>query len=618
MLALGLWHDAFAAGAGQDPSPRAAAARPADAPAAVQGPVKPPRPLPTLAIATDPRVPIAFNRLYDYPELTALLKKLVAAYPDLLSLQSLGKSTEGRDLWCVTINNPATGDDRSKPAMYVDGNIHGNEIQGAEVALYLIWYLAENRGRNEVLRKLTDERAFYVVPTINPDGRAYWFNAPNTTHSSRSGKSPLDDDQDGVADEDGLDDLNGDGQITQMRRRDPDGPFKVSPEDPRLLVRIRPGEEVHGERYELLGMEGIDNDGDGRINEDPPGGYDMNRNWPADWQPDELQGGAGNYPLCWPETRAVARFLRDHPNVAGVQAFHNAAGMILRGPGHASRQGEYPAEDEQVAGEIGRVGARMLPFYRSLVIHRDLYNVHGGFIGWAYEHLGIFSFTNELWNNDQLLGRAEPPAAGQALARAVGATDQAEQLFASDRLLFGAQFVPWTRFKHPLHGDVELGGFVKQSQRVPPSFMIEELCHRNAAFAIYHAEQMPRLEWDRVDVQKLGGPPDSATSVVTASVRNTRSIPTRARQAVQRKLGLPDQFTIAGPGLKVAGGGLLVDRDTGEVEPVEHQPEVIRLDSGIPGGGVARARWYVQGKGKASVSFRAQKGGTLTRTLELP
>ena len=124
----------------------------------------------------------------------------------------------------------------------------------------------------------------------------------------------------------------------------------------------------------------------------------------------------------------------------------------------------------------------MLPFYRSLVIHRDLYNVHGGFVGWTYEHLGIFSFTNELWNNDQLLGRADPVGAGQTLARAVGATDQADQLFASDRLLFGASFVPWTRVKHPLYGDIEVGGFVKQSQRVPPSFLIEELCHRNAAF----------------------------------------------------------------------------------------------------------------------------------------
>ena len=151
---------------------------------------------------------------------------------------------------------PKTGDERSKPAMYVDGNIHGNEIQGAEAALYLIWYLAENRDRVESLRRLTDEKVFYVVPTINPDGRAYWFNAPNTTHSSRSGKSPLDDDRDGQADEDGYDDINGDGQVTQMRRKDPDGRFKVSPEDPAAAGVDQPRRGNPRRPLELLGLEG--------------------------------------------------------------------------------------------------------------------------------------------------------------------------------------------------------------------------------------------------------------------------------------------------------------------------------------------------------------------------
>ena len=81
--------------------------------------------------------------------------------------------------------------------------------------------------------------------------------------------------------------------------------------------------------------------------------------------------------------------------------------------------------------EHQKLGARMIPFYKNFVIHKDLYQVHGGFIGWTYEHLGIFSFSNELWNNDQLLGRSDPVGPGQTLARAVGATDQADQLSSS-------------------------------------------------------------------------------------------------------------------------------------------------------------------------------------------
>lgn len=555
-------------------------------------------------VAPPPRVPLAFNRLYDYPDLVELMRRLAAAHPELLTLQSLGRSVEGRDLWCLVLNNPKTGPDRRKPAMYVDGNIHGNEVQAAEVALYVAWFLTEQYGRNPTLTKLVDERAFYIVPTVNPDGRAHWFNAPNTASSSRSGKSPHDDDRDGVADEDGYDDLDGDGQITQMRRKSPDGRYKASPEDPRLLVPAKPDEP--GE-YEILGLEGIDNDGDGAVNEDPPGGYDMNRNWPSDWQPGHVQFGAGDFPLSWPETRAVADFLFDHPNVAGVVAFHNAGGMILRGPGHETRRSLYSARDERAMEAIGATGARLIPFYRNMVTHKDLYPVHGGFSMWTYEGLGIFSYTGELWNNDQLL--STPPARGSTLERAVGETGQAAQLFADDRLLFGASFRPWKPFQHPLYGEVEIGGFAKQSQRVPPSFLIEEMCHRNAAFVLYQADQLPRVELEDLSIQPLA----EGTSQVTATLRNTRLTPSISEHAARRRIGLPDFVRLEGHGLEVLAGGRLVNCDTGEVEPAEAHPQRLALPEGVPGESAVRVRWFVRGRGTATVTYDSQKGGTRTR-----
>ena len=96
----------------------------------------------------------------------------------------------------------------------------------------------------------------------------------------------------------------------------------------------------------MLGQEGIDNDGDGRVNEDSVGGYDMNRSWPSLWMPQHVQGGADPYPLYWPETRSIARFILEHPNVAALQSFHNAGGMILRGPG-AEAFGAYLRADLQ-------------------------------------------------------------------------------------------------------------------------------------------------------------------------------------------------------------------------------------------------------------------------------
>ena len=161
------------------------------------------------------KVELAFNRLYNYDEVLALCDKLVAAYPDMLSIEDIGKSTEGRRMIALTLNIPKTGTHDSKPAMYIDANIHGNEVQGTEVVLYTIWYLNKSYGKVPHLTELMDRCSFYFVPMVNPDGRVYWFDRPNTASSSRSGKKPLDNDGDGLFDEDPPNDLDGDGLLLQ-------------------------------------------------------------------------------------------------------------------------------------------------------------------------------------------------------------------------------------------------------------------------------------------------------------------------------------------------------------------------------------------------------------------
>ncbi|MCP4798309.1 MAG: peptidase M14, partial [Phycisphaeraceae bacterium] len=249
--------------------------------------------VPTTAVQAqqqiDAEVPIAFNRFYDYEAMGERLAELAAAHPELCTLASIGKSEQGRDMWLLTINNPETGGDRSKPGMWIDGNVHGNEIQAAETVLYTAWYLLEGYDEVEAIRKLVDENAFYLLPMVNPDGRAGWFRDPGTPHSNRTGLRPTDNDFDGLLDEDGPDDLNGDGFIGRMWRKDPNGTHKRSERDPRMFERVPavpgPDGRIMRGQWSMAGSEGIDNDGDGRINEDGQGGYDMNRNWPSDWQP---------------------------------------------------------------------------------------------------------------------------------------------------------------------------------------------------------------------------------------------------------------------------------------------------------------------------------------------
>ncbi len=102
------------------------------------------------------KVKLTFDHYYDGPAVTAALKSLHRSYPDLTELRSIGVSEEGREIWALTINNRATGTDTDKPGIYVDGAIHGNEIQATEVCLYLAWYLLDGYDRMEMIKELVD------------------------------------------------------------------------------------------------------------------------------------------------------------------------------------------------------------------------------------------------------------------------------------------------------------------------------------------------------------------------------------------------------------------------------------------------------------------------------
>lgn len=542
----------------------------------------------------------AWNCYYDYDEMTALLREMVAAWPRLLTMESIGKSVQGRDIWLVTLNNPDTGAAEDKPAMYIDANVHGNEIQATETVLYSIWYLAKSHGVVPPLTELVDRAAFYFIPTVNPDGRQGWFDDPHNPHSNRTGLQPTDNDHDGEFDEDGPDDLDGDGSIGVMWRRDPNGTHRRDPDDPRIMVRVEPG--MKGE-WSYAGSEGIDNDGDGSINEDGPGGYDMNRNWPTDWQPEGVQRGAGPYPFCYPETAAVGEFILSRPNIAAGQSYHNAGGMILRGPGAPYLERDYPREDISVYERIGRAGEELLPFYRLMILHADLYTVHGGFVNWLAEGLGIVSFTNELWTDKRLLQNGQTPE------------DEKSRMRLQDRLLFGQTFTDWTELEHPQLGTVLVGGGNRWSSRIPPGFMLEEECHRNFAFTVFHAQQMPKLAFDRVEVKKVG----PRLWQVTSEISNSGMIPTRTARAAQRRIGLPDVVRAHGDGVTVVSAGTLPRWESRTMNPVRHRPQRIALERGVPGEDEIFVRFFVEADDGRTLTLRyeAEKALDIETTVQL-
>ena len=580
----------------------ALAASPQDAAEPRQG-------FPGLPTGFRPRVEIAWNRFYDDVEIDALMARLAAQWPKLMREHALGASVEGRPLRLWILGDEASGTLDDKPAMWVDGNIHGNEVQGAEAVVYLAWYLLENSESNPEVAALLKRASFHLLPMVNPDGRARWFDEAHNASSSRTGAKPTDDDDDGRFDEDGPNDLDGDGHIVQMRKHLPgQGTHRLDPDDPRVMIPVPPNDEGRRGDWILLGSEGFDDDGDGRVDEDGVGGYDMNRAWPSMWEPEHVQSGAGPYPLHWPETRAIAEWIVAKPQIAAVQSFHNMGGMILRGPG-AEGFGSYEPADVRVYDELGRDGELMLPFYRYMVIWKDLYTVYGGFVTWTYEGLGILSFTNELWNDDLMFPERSKVAGGPL------ASGDKQRRWFDDKLLSGAGFVDWRAVDHPVHGKVEVGGWRKDVGRVPPSFLIEEMLHRNALFCIAHAAAMPEVSIEEPQMLDLG----DGLKALDIVVRNKRAIPTRTAQAKKHKLGLMDTISLEGKGVEVLAAGVRGDRFRPDrIELAERDPAVLRLEQGIPGRGEVRVRFYLRGEGRrAAIWWRGEKGRDVRREVPL-
>lgn len=543
----------------------------------------------------NPRVRIAFNQYYTSDGLAALGQKIAEAHPDLVRRQSIGKSTQGQDIWLLAITDYNSGDPNRKPAFYVDGNIHSNEVQGAEICIYTAWYLTEGFRDITYVKNMLKDRIFYIVPTINPDARDEFFKGANTASSPRAGMIALDDDSDGQFDEDLYDDLDGDGSITQMWRESEYGDFIRDPKDPRRMVSIEPDDVITAQRYEYLGQEGLDNDGDGRINEDTYGYYDPNRDWGWKWQPDYVQRGAYKYPFSAPENRAVSDFVKAHPNIAGAQSYHNSGGMILRGPGAEEDVSTYNRADIRIYDAIGEKGEELIPGYRYLTVYKDLYSVFGGELDWFYGGRGIYTFTNELFTS-------------YAYYKESGRNPDTRYKAEKD-LLLGDAFTPWSEYDHPQYGKIIIGGFKKNFGRATPGFLLEEECHRNMVFTFYHAFHMPHLSIAEIKEKDLG----SGLREITAIVQNDRLMPTHSSQDLKYKIERPDYISIEG--VEVIAGMIVENEDFNVTTEQKVEPEKLRVDN-IPGNDVVKIRWIVKGRGKATITVDSAKGGYHSQTQE--
>ena len=560
-------------------------------------------------------VPLRFDHYYTLGQVYEAVRAINQAYPEMTKLEEAGKSEEGRPIYALTLNNPKTGPALDKPGIYVDGNIHGNEIQGGEICLYLVDYLLGNYSKNKEVTELLDKKVFYVVPVVNADGRYHFLNDPNTSSSNRSLRISIDDDKDGLVDEDLADDLDGDGNICTMRKKDPFGMFKTDPEDPRLIVRIKPGEK--GE-WALLGEEGIDNDRDGLINEDGEGYVDPNRNWGFDWAPSYVEQGSGEYPFQAVGLKTLAGWIQTKTNICIGWTFHNFGGMYLRGPSRKGL-GEYPQQDIAVYDYIGKQAERITPGYKYLLGWKDLYTTYGDSCEWLTQTLGAYGYVGEVFmpesegfrrSSEKPVRPSEEGEEGPMSFLMGGSTDR-ERLKYNDNLTQGELYKPWKPFKHPAYGDIEIGGWVKMSTRLSAPFMMPDLVHRNAMAVIFSAKHTPEVTLDVTEVKKI----DKDLYRVRTRLVNGKAMPTMSYQAQRTKLYPKDTLKISGGNAKIVAGGVLTDPYQDRVNYKKYRPELQFLV--VSGFGKTEHQFLIEGKGEITVRYESLHAGTLEKKIRL-
>ncbi|MFP4457594.1 MAG: M14 family metallopeptidase [Clostridia bacterium] len=468
------------------------------------------------------------SKYYKYDELVEQMNQWHKDYPELTKLYSIGQSYEGRDMWLIELTNKETGKSEDKPGYYIDGNFHAGEVTGCATAMYTVNHLLENYGKDEEVTFILDKFVVYVVPRVSVDGAEMYLTTAMTLRSSTR-PYPFTEKQPGLH----IKDMNDDGYITQMRVKDPNGKWKVSDKDERLMVSRQPDDFI-GEFYNLYD-EGEIIDFDGVEVKIAPRlyGLDVNRNSPVNWKPEHEQKGAGPYPFSEPEPRNVADFILSHKNIAGLMSYHTTSGVHLR-PSAQKPDSEMNKTDVKMFKEIGERGKEYTKYPHVNTFEGFVSSPQTGiFMDWAYENEGILSWSTELWD---LLQRAgiEIENFKDRYKKKTFKTEEEDGLKVlkwNDEELDGNAFIPWTKFDHPQLGEVEIGGYkMKFFRQNPPEKLLEQECKKNMQFTLVHMKALPKLDISEIEVEDVS----ENVKKITGVVSNIGYQPTSGTEVAQK------------------------------------------------------------------------------------
>jgi murein tripeptide amidase MpaA len=517
------------------------------------------------------------------------------------------------------------GDSSKKPGFYIDGNTHASEVTGSAVCIKTIWELVSGYGKDYFITKLMDNRTVYINPRVDPDGAELFLTTPE--NAGGCGRMyPWTEEEwkraEGLVGED----IDGDGHITQMRKMDPNGEWKISEADPRFIEHRQP-EDNNGPFYRLY-TEGMIKNYHGQEIVMAPRKYNLNinRNYPGDFVPHPKQWGAGPYALSEPETRAVADFILSHPNIAGIMTYHTNGGNLPRvfddkpDTHFVDINCEKDLEIFKVLGEVATrmTGYRQISSYEGFTRDKRV-SRHGCTDGYTYLHHGILGFCMELWDMAGQAGIPEFIERGGIEFRwpHIKKEDAVKLLKWNDEKLDGEGFQNWTKLDHPQLGEVEVGGWrTKYTWRnPPPGKLLEEEVEKTYRFALVHASLMPELEIISAESINLG---DGLRRVRIKVSNNGFQSTSLTQMAVERKFAKPVIATIT-----VSEGVEILEKrnwvDLGTIDGRAEKLPGLLKPSPAGEGHVKTAEWLVRSKNQAKVTVHvsSEKAGVIETTISL-
>jgi len=553
--------------------------------------------------------PFDFSHYLTYAEMDQFLTALTQHYPHLLTRTAIGKSYGGRDIWVLTLTHQATGDPLTKPGFWIDANTHAGEVTGSAVALYCLYQLVTQYGQDPQITHLLDQHTVYILPRLAVDGAEKYLTTPYRLRSSIR-PYPYPEERDGLYPED----INGDGWILQMRVPDPCGAWKISDQDPRVMVRREP-EEFGGHYYTILPEGLIRNYDQYEFGVAPPlEGMDFNRNYPHLWTPEGQQTGAGDFPFSEPETRAEAEFWQKHRNINGFLSYHTYSAVFLR-PYSTHPDEHLPTEDLEIYKLLGEKAKAMTGYPCLSAYHDFRYHpkevIYGVMDDYGYDHYGWYGFTVELWD--------APTQAGIKKEDYIqwfhwhSPEDDYQLMRWQDEALQGEGFVPWQPFEHPQLGPVEIGGWKEKAVwQNAPAQLLPTLCEQHFRFALAQALLSPRLAVSRTVVTAQG----EDIFHVVVQWENQGFLPTYTSQkALERKAVRPIEVVLTLPGEVTLISGLRQQ----EMPHLEGRSNKAYETSAAGMDYRRHLEWVVKGPQGAvlEITAYAERAGTVTTRVTL-